>query len=87
VFVRDPLQKQKTSIEILREAFHFTPAEVALARALQDGTSVAGYAQHSALSLNTVYTHLRRIREKTGSRRMADLLRKLDELCGPLRPE
>jgi DNA-binding CsgD family transcriptional regulator len=37
------------------------------------------------LSLNTVYTHLRRIKEKTICHRMPELIRKLNDLHIPLR--
>ena len=38
-----------------------------------------------ALSLNTAYTHLRRIKEKTGCKHMAELIRWLNDLHVPLR--
>jgi len=47
--------------------------------------ALSDYADGRALSLNTVYTHLRRLREKTGSNRMAELIYKLNELRLPLR--
>jgi DNA-binding CsgD family transcriptional regulator len=37
--------------------------------------------------LNTVYTHLRRLREKTGSNHLPELIHKLNELRLPLRAE
>jgi DNA-binding CsgD family transcriptional regulator len=37
------------------------------------------------LSLNTVYWHLRRIKEKTGCSRLPQLISKLNELRGPVR--
>ena len=36
-------------------------------------------------SLNTAYTHLRHLREKTGCSRMPELIRKLNEVQVPLR--
>jgi DNA-binding CsgD family transcriptional regulator len=85
VFVRDPWQPHNSSIALLREVFGFTPAEASLAQALQQGIPLADYARQSALSLNTVYTHLRRIKEKTGCHRMPALIRKLNDLQVPLR--
>ena len=35
----------------------------------------------SRVTLNTAYTHLRRLREKTGCHRMIELMRKLNEAC------
>jgi DNA-binding CsgD family transcriptional regulator len=43
------------------------------------------YARENALSPNTVYTHLRRIKEKTGWTRIAELSRRLGELRVPSR--
>jgi DNA-binding CsgD family transcriptional regulator len=37
------------------------------------------YASERGISPNTVYTHIRNLKEKTGSRRMAELLRKLND--------
>lgn len=85
VFVRDPLGNNLAANEILREVFGFTKAEADLARALQSGTSVAQYARERLVSLNTIYTHLRRIKEKTGCKRMGELIRKLSDLQVPLR--
>jgi DNA-binding CsgD family transcriptional regulator len=85
VFIHDPLRRQRAALNILREVFGFTEAEAALAQALQAGITVADYARERALSLNTAYTHLRRIREKTGCNRMPDLIRKLNDLHVSLR--
>lgn len=85
VFVRDPLSPNLAAASVLREVFGFTEAEANLARALQSGQSVTAYAEGRAVSINTAYTHLRRLKEKTGSNRLAELLRKLDDLKVPLR--
>jgi DNA-binding CsgD family transcriptional regulator len=53
--------------------------------ALQQGISVTDYARERALSLNTAYTHLRRIKEKTGCKRMGELIRWLNDRRLPLR--
>jgi DNA-binding CsgD family transcriptional regulator len=47
--------------------------------------SVTDYARERALSPNTAYTHLRRIKEKTGCKRMPELIRWLNDLRLPLR--
>jgi DNA-binding CsgD family transcriptional regulator len=87
VLVRDPLGHDAATVGVLRDLFGFTQAEAALARALQSGITLRDYAGDRALSLNTVYTHLRRLREKTGCTRMAELIHKLNELRLPLRPD
>lgn len=85
VFVHDPLADNPVGAEVLRAAFGFTEAEAELARALHSGTSPAAYARRRSLSVNTVYTHLRRIKEKTGTTRIADLINRLDGVRTPLR--
>jgi DNA-binding CsgD family transcriptional regulator len=85
VFVRDPLGRNTAAIATLREIFGLTEAEAVLAQALQSGASLAAYAAARGLSLNTVYTHLRRLREKTGCSRMPELIRKLNDMRVPLR--
>ncbi len=85
VFVRDPLARGAPAIATLRELFGFTEAEASLAQALLSGVTLVDYASKSMLSLNTVYTHLRRLREKTGCSRMAELIHRLNELRLPLR--
>lgn len=87
VFIRDPLNRGPAASALLREVFGFTEAEANLARALQCGASVAQYARERVVSLNTIYTHLRRIKEKTGCKRMGELIHKLNELQVSLRSD
>jgi DNA-binding CsgD family transcriptional regulator len=49
--------------------------------------SLPDYAQEAGVSLNTIYTHLRRIKDKTGCQRMAKLNKLLRDLQVPLRRE
>ena len=87
VFVHDPLQRNAATARMLRNLFGLTEAEADLARALQAGMTPGAYARVRAVSLNTIYTHLRRIKEKTGCHRMPELIRKLNDLGVPLRPD
>lgn len=87
VFVRDPLACGVAAAAILRALFGFTEAEANLAQALQSGQSLTDYAQTRRLSLNTVYTHLRRIKEKTHTKRQAELIHKLNSVRSPARDE
>lgn len=87
LFVRDPLRRHESSIDVLREFFGLTLAEAGVAQALLAGVSLAEYARQSALSFNTVYTHLRHIKEKTDTKRQAELIRKLNDIRLPLREE
>ncbi|MEX2033735.1 MAG: hypothetical protein WEA28_00915 [Xanthobacteraceae bacterium] len=85
VFVHDPMQRYTATVRVLRDVFGLTEAEAGLARALQAGMTLGDYARSRAVSLNTIYTHLRRIKEKTRCRRMPELIRKLNDLQTPLR--
>lgn len=85
LFVRDPASRRTAAIRLLRTTFGFTEAEASLAQALQAGRSSSDYASDRAISLNTAYTHLRRVKEKTGCRRITELIRKLNDLHVPLR--
>ena len=87
VFIHDPRGHNAAATATLRDIFGFTEAEASLAQALQAGVPLGEYANSRELSLNTVYTHLRRIKEKTGCRRMAELIRKFNDLQVPLRLE
>ena len=87
VLVRDPLSHSAAAIRILREVFGLTDAEASVAQALQSGVPLGDYARARAVSPNTVYTHLRRIKEKTGCSRMAELIRRLNDLQVPLRSD
>jgi DNA-binding CsgD family transcriptional regulator len=85
VFVRDPLARNVAAAEYLRDLLGLTDAEANLAHALHSGMTIAEYARTRMLSLNTVYTHLRRIKEKTGCKRQAELIGRLNDLQLPLR--
>ncbi len=85
VFVRNPPDHGIEDLQLLREVFGFTNAEASLALALRQGASPAEYARTHAISQNTVYTHLRRIREKTGCHRLHELIGKLNDVKMPLR--
>jgi DNA-binding CsgD family transcriptional regulator len=87
VFIRDPLKRGSAAGQMLREIFGLTEAETGVALALQSGVMLDAYARSHRVSLNTVYTHLRRVREKTGCHSIADLIRKLDEFRIPLLPD
>jgi DNA-binding CsgD family transcriptional regulator len=80
VFIRDPVDHDSGDVQLLRELFGFTNAEAGLAVALRRGTSPDEYGRSQQVSQNTVYTHLRRIKEKTGCRRLPELIGRLNEV-------
>jgi len=86
VFLRDPLRRNIATTQILQQLFGLTKAEAHLAQALCLGVTTGAYAAKRCVSLNTVYSHLKRIREKTGCKSVPELILKFSELNVPLRP-
>ena len=75
-------------------AYHTSITSRHLARALRSpfdipwatsGVTTTAYAAERRLSLNTVCSHLKRIREKTGCKSLPELIRKFGELSVPVR--
>ncbi len=87
VFVRDPLARHAADLRVMQATFGLTGAEADLAHALQAGMSPAQYGRDRGVSANTVYTHLRRIKEKTGTSRITELIHKLNGTRLPLRDD
>lgn len=85
VLIRDPTARSRTPGAILRDTFGLTVAECDLALAVQARQTLNDYARTRGVTMNTVYTQLRRIREKTGSHSIADLIETLEALRPPLR--
>ena len=85
LLVHDPLQQSAAAARMLRELYRLTNAEAQLVQALSSGMTAVAYAQSRQLSITTVYTHLRRTREKTGWKSVAELTRRFHELNVSLR--
>lgn len=83
VFIRS-VSRNSSGRLLAREIFGLTEAEGDLAQALVDGVPLRRYADRRRLSMNTVYTHLRHIKAKTGSQRMSELVGKLSAHEAPL---
>jgi DNA-binding CsgD family transcriptional regulator/PAS domain-containing protein len=86
VLVHDPLDRNLAAGQMLQDLFGLTRAEAHLVCALGTGTTAGAYANKRQVSIATVYTHLRRTREKTGWRSVAELTRRFNELNMTLRP-
>jgi DNA-binding CsgD family transcriptional regulator/PAS domain-containing protein len=84
ILIHDPMILNNTAVELFQHAFGLTPAEAEVANGLRSGLSADAYARRRKVSPNTVYTHIRRIREKTGCTRMAELIRKLNDVQLPV---
>lgn len=86
LLVHDPVQGQGPAARLLQELYGLTPAEAHLVQALSGGMTAVAYAKSRQVSITTVYTHLRRTRQKTGWRSVAELTRRFHELSVSLRP-
>jgi len=80
LFVRDPAMRSGADADLLRRAYGLTPAEADVAEALRAGQSADDYARRRNLSPNTVYTHVQRIKAKTGCARLPALIRRLEDV-------
>jgi DNA-binding CsgD family transcriptional regulator len=79
LLVRDPAGGAVRQAGAARDRFALTAAEARLAQALVMGVSPVDFARRQGISANTVYTHLARLKEKTGARRLAELIGRLNE--------
>jgi DNA-binding CsgD family transcriptional regulator len=85
LLIHDPLQQNLSAGRMLQELYGLTNAEAQLVQALGTGMTAVGYAQSRGISVTTVYTHLRRTREKTGWKSVAELTRRFHEVNVALR--
>jgi DNA-binding CsgD family transcriptional regulator len=85
LLVHDPLHRNSAALQMLKELFGLTNAEAHLVHALGTGMTAVAYARSRSVSITTVYTHLRRTREKTGWKSVAELTRRFNELNVALR--
>ncbi|WP_407157166.1 helix-turn-helix transcriptional regulator [Bradyrhizobium sp. STM 3557] len=85
LLVHDPLQQHVSTVRMLQELYGLTNAEAHLVQALSAGLTAVAYAKSRGVSITTVYTHLKRTREKTGWRSVAELTRRFHELSVSLR--
>src|SRR5260221_3489858 len=74
VYVIDPGAARLINQNHLRELYSPTPAEAAIAALLTQSCTSEEAAEQSGVTMNTVRTHLKRILEKTGCRRQAELV-------------
>jgi DNA-binding CsgD family transcriptional regulator len=86
LLVHDPLQRTPSAGRMLQELHGLTNAEAQLVEALSTGMTAVTYARNRRISITTVYTHLRRTREKTGWKSVAELTRRFHQLNIALRP-
>jgi DNA-binding CsgD family transcriptional regulator len=87
LLVHDPLDRNLAASRMLQQLFNLTNAEAHLVQALGTGMTPGGYARSRGVSITTVYTHLRRTREKTGWKSVAELTRGFNQLNVSLRAD
>ena len=85
IFVTDPDSVQVTPESILRALYGLTPAEARLASELLQLRTVEESAEILGVSLNTARTQLKRLFEKTNTRRQSELLQLMSHGVGQLR--
>lgn len=85
LLVHDPLQRQISIGCMLQDLYGLTHAEAHMAQALSGGMTAVAYAKSRRVSVTTIYTHLKRTREKTGWRSVAELTRGVRDLAVTLR--
>jgi DNA-binding CsgD family transcriptional regulator len=85
LLIHDPLDRKLAASRMLQELFGLTNAEAHLVHALGTGMTAGAYARGRRVSITTVYTHLRRTREKTGWKSVTELTRRFNELNVSLR--
>lgn len=80
LLVNDPERAKPQAGELLRQIFHFTPAEVRLIGPLLQGSTLQEACSHLKISIDTGRTHLKAIFGKLGIRRQADIFRVLGNM-------
>lgn len=75
--------KTRPPLDLLRSLFDLTAAEAHVARELGAGVSIEKIAESGGVSINTVRTQVRKIIEKTGGKRMPEVISLISNLTLP----
>lgn len=73
----DPRRRIRLDAAVVAQVYGLTVTEAALATALAHGQTVADFARTRGCTEQTARSHLKRVLEKTGTHRQADLVRVL----------
>jgi DNA-binding CsgD family transcriptional regulator len=85
VFIRDPEKRgHEPDTGYIRECFGLTSAEATIAAEIMRGSSVKLTAKKLGVAVSTVQSHLKRVFQKTGARRQAELIAMGIKLCARL---
>jgi DNA-binding CsgD family transcriptional regulator len=85
VFVSDPEPGVATDERVLQKFYGLTPAESVVTSLLIQGKDVTTAAEELSITANTVRIHLKKIFQKTGTRRQAELVRLIMQSPAQLR--
>ena len=85
VFVRKVQLEAPAMPEVIAKLYGLTPSELRVLLAVFETGGVADVAEALGISEATAKTHLRRLFDKTGSRRQADLVKLVAGFAAPLR--
>jgi DNA-binding CsgD family transcriptional regulator/PAS domain-containing protein len=77
VFVCQTALKIPSSPDVIRRAYQLTPAELRVLFAIVNGGGIPEVATTLGVAHSTVKTHVRRLFEKTGASRQADLVKQV----------
>ncbi len=88
VFFFDPDQSLcGHSVDFLKRYYDLTPAEARLAKLIAEGERLDGIAERLGISVHTARTHLKRVFEKTGVERQAELVQLMFGCLGLMRDD
>lgn len=65
---------ETSQLELFKNLYHFTPAELLLVKALLSGKSVDNFAQERGLTINTIRSQLSALFKKTNTSRQGELI-------------
>jgi DNA-binding CsgD family transcriptional regulator len=74
MFVSDPDVMPETDEQLLQGLYGLTPAESHIAALLVQGMDVGTISEKTNVTLNTTRTHVKRVLQKTGAKRQAELV-------------
>lgn len=85
VLIGRPQEALGKAASVLIDVYGLTPAEYRVLALLMEGLTPGEVADRLRLAIATVRTHIRRVLEKTGTARQADLLAEISRVLPPVR--
>ena len=85
LLINDPEQQEPLDRDSLSRLFGLTAAEAAVAQAVAKGLGLQHAVEELGISINTVRTHQKRVFQKTGTSRQAELVKLMFGSVPPMR--